>query len=268
MDWKSKEPLTALKALLGESPANMWAALIPQGILWCFRRFCIQKLMTLGGDSLLLDELWEDHLELFTSYAPEGLKAYSALWFQPQNLVKLHTTLDGYNDFFVSVIRDIDTSLQTDSEEEVQVAISTFLDEGIRDCILEWLAGDAMIYMIYPKDESEYDTFPESRFVSLVQSMILINSRAGPPGPVEPPAVPLPPPSPAVEPEPEPEPEPLPKTEPKTVKAAISHRNKTLRKHGPRANHKVITPIKSKRTGKTRRNAASSGSKASSSVKE
>jgi hypothetical protein len=202
MDWTTSEPRNVLKKLLGHTPNSLWGALIPQVILWCFRRFCIDKLVNLKG-GLLMDEIWEDHLELFTLYAPEGLKVYSSIWFQPDNLTKLNSTLQQYNEFFVSVIRSIDNSLQKDEEEE-QVAISKFLDEDIRDCIMEWLAGDTIIYCIYPKTEEEYDVFPDSIFSTLVQALIQKSTsslegipnplydnipktkRAAPPGPVTP----------------------------------------------------------------------------------
>ena len=65
-------PANQLTTLLGPKPTHPWGALIPQVLLWCFRRFCVKSL-TEAYVTPITDELWDDHLELIRLYAPRGL---------------------------------------------------------------------------------------------------------------------------------------------------------------------------------------------------
>jgi hypothetical protein len=100
------DPYEKLKRILGAAPSHPWAALIPQALLWSFRRFCIQKLIVQEGT--LMEYLWEDHLELIHSYAPKGLELASIDWLTPENVAYMSSSLESYNEFFIEIIEIID----------------------------------------------------------------------------------------------------------------------------------------------------------------
>ena len=102
-------PANQLTTLLGPKPTHPWGALIPQVLLWCFRRFCVKSL-TEAYVTPITDELWDDHLELIRLYAPRGLESISISWMTPENIEFVHSlfmytkenneiSLQGYKDY-------------------------------------------------------------------------------------------------------------------------------------------------------------------------
>ena len=78
-------PVNQLTTLLGPTPTHPWEALIPQILLWSFRRFCIIKLSK-TTDTPITEQIWDDHMELIRVYAPKGLDCVTTTWITDENI--------------------------------------------------------------------------------------------------------------------------------------------------------------------------------------
>jgi hypothetical protein len=273
MDWATLNASNRLKTLLGPPPVHPWAGLIPQVLLWSFRRFCIQHLISSTTEHLT-DHLWEDHLDLIRQYAPKGLETVSASWMTPENIQYLAFSLDDLNILFIDFIGTIDYALDME-DEDLQGKISEFLDDTIRKLIFEWLVPVNQEILIYPMREELENEFTDLQFMRLIQSLLTYSKRrsaeiqatmAPVPAPVaapsnpeetpdddfhdlpeeeapaqEAPAAPAPPAESVSAPQPPPTtplpppPPPPPSGSVTSAAAALKHR-RTMRRHGNRAN--------------------------------
>ena len=165
-----------LRALLGSKPRDEapWGALLPQLLLWCFRRFCVEKLMILG-DALLLDQVWEDYFELVQNYAPKGLQMIGKIWLTPDHLDQMVSTPDEYNELFLDILEMIDLAL-AEEDDLAQDQLSKFLDEDIRRTVLEWIPEDNP-FCIYPTKSEDEDHFPDKKFIQLIKTIVHISEK-------------------------------------------------------------------------------------------
>jgi hypothetical protein len=214
---ESFNPLDQLKTLLGPKPNHPWGALIPQVLLWCFRRFCIEKL-TEEYDTPLTEQVWDDHLELIHLHAPRGLESATGSWMTPENIDHVHSSLEEYNRYFLEFLIAIDNAM-ANNDSEMENMISGFLDIDIKNVILEWLGEDEE-FLIFPLKDEDEDEFTDEQFTRLLGA--LMNSQ-----PAEPPAE-----EPPVEEPPAEEPPAAEEPEVKTIAEAISRR-RTLRASKP-----------------------------------
>ena len=167
---KSFDPVIQLKALLGDKPNHPWGALIPQVLLWCFRRFCIQKL-TETSEELLLDQLWDDHFDLIHQHAPKGLESVSSSWFTPENIEHVNSSLEEYNRFFMEVLVMIDHSVR-ESDEDSENAVAEFLDVKIKEIVNDWLDVEFKPFLIFPINDEDEDEFTEKQFNDLLDALM------------------------------------------------------------------------------------------------
>ena len=159
-----------LKTLLGDKPNHPWGALIPQVLLWCFRRFCIQKLIEIS-DLLLLEQLWDDHLDLIHQHAPKGLESVSASWFTPENIEHVHSSLEEYNRFFMEVLVAIDNAVR-ESDSDAENSIAEFLDVDIKNVVRDWLGEEYTSFLIFPMDDDADDEFTDDQFNKLLDALM------------------------------------------------------------------------------------------------
>ena len=198
-------PKKQLEELLGPTPTHPWAALIPQVLLWSFRRYCVQKLILSEGS--LEESLCEDILELVHMYCAKGLEVVSIDWFTPENIEQVSSPLENYMRFFTAFCKELDRTIEED-DYKTQDALSDFLDESIGAMISAWLGTKFARFLIFPLDAEDDDEFTEAHFSRLINSLLAYSHAA--PTPV--PTVAEPPP--VEEPIPEPEPEPEPRKRP------------------------------------------------------
>jgi hypothetical protein len=161
------EKLNELKKLLGPPATNAWAALIPQIILWCFRRFCIQHLAD-AHIAALNDYIWTDMVDFVEKYAPEGLSK-AAMWLTPENIQDVHSSLDDYNKLCTDILLYLDAALM-DENEAVQNEMSDLLDEGIYRTFADWVVNKELL--IFPTDTENGDVMPVEKFTALIQYLI------------------------------------------------------------------------------------------------
>jgi len=140
--WLTSEPNDKLRALLGPPPQTPWAALIPQIILWSFRRFCVKHLLD-AGTAALAEFIWTDMSEFIESYGP-GLDTSD--WLTPEHVNELHSSIEDYNRLCTDIIQDFDAALM-DENVPVQDAISDFLD-GLYEVVEAWIGESP--FMIFP----------------------------------------------------------------------------------------------------------------------
>ena len=191
-------PTERINILLGPSTTDTWACLIPQVLLWCFRRFCIEKLMVFEGT--LYESLWDDHLELVQRYCPKGLEK-SIEWMTPENILTLHTSLELYNKFFVDFVIQLDIVIMGE-DDAAQDEMSEFLDTKICSIISDWVSKKSLL--IFPMNPKEDDEF--LHMGKLIETLLDdVSAQIKPPPPPQPkPPQPKPKPQPLYRPNPEP----------------------------------------------------------------
>lgn len=243
MDWQAND---RLRTLLGPKPTHPWGALIPQLLLWSFRRFCVEKLLYCL-DQPLSEQVWDDHLELVNRYCPHGLESVCATWLTEDNLALVHSPLEDYNTFFLDFVKVIDSALESDSEEE-QTHVSEFLDETVRKLCREWvLEGPMEKFFIFPMEEEKDDIFTAEQMLQLIDNLIEYSkgradkilekepAAAEATEPQQPAAIPIEPPPPS------------------QIAEAMRRRRTTFRAHGHRANRNT-TLRRGRARAKTRKN--------------
>jgi hypothetical protein len=164
------KPVSRLIELLGPKPTHPWGALIPQVLLWSFRRFCIEKLVQ-ACNTPLTDQMWDDYLELVSVYAPKGLNTIAVDWIIPENIGFVSSSLEEYNRFFIEFLDIVDHVLKVD-DNDTQDAVSNFLDSTMGDIIEGWLSGDYRVFLIYPMDEAAENQFTDEQCSKLINALI------------------------------------------------------------------------------------------------
>jgi hypothetical protein len=166
---ESFNPVSQLTTLLGPKPNHPWGALIPQVLLWCFRRFCILKLSE-PYEAPLAEQVWDDHLDLIHLYAPSGLESAASAWLTPENVDHVHSSLEEYNRFFIESLVAIDTAM-TKPDSDMESMMSEFLDINIKGIIRTWLVGEYTPFLIFPMKDEDDDEFTDEQFSTLITSL-------------------------------------------------------------------------------------------------
>lgn len=162
--------MNQLKTLLGPKPNHPWGAIIPQVLLWSFRRFCFNKLVQIS-EILENEQLWDDHMELIHLYAPRGLESVASSWFSPESVDYVYSSLEEYNMFFLEFLITVDEILiSVDTEAENNVA--NFLDEEMGVIILEWLGEEYKPFLIFPMNSDSEDEFTDEQLTKLVTALV------------------------------------------------------------------------------------------------
>lgn len=177
MDAAVFDPKKQLEKLLGPRPNHPWAALIPQVLLWSFRRFCVEKLTLSEGG--LEENLCDDLLELVHMYCAKGLEVVSIDWFTPDNIEEVSSPLGDYMRFFIEFSRELDSSLEKD-DETTQDILSEFLDEVMGKTIQKWLDATHSNLFIFPLEVEDDDEFSEAQFSRLINALLMYSYKSAP----------------------------------------------------------------------------------------
>lgn len=119
----------------------------------------------------LADQIWYDHPELVSKYAPKGLDTVSMDWLSPENVEYVHSPLEEWDLFFSECIVAIDTAMAED-DEEAQDMLSEFLDHEILTILRSWLEDEFHRFMIFPQSEADDDLFTDKQCGDLVQALL------------------------------------------------------------------------------------------------
>ena len=168
-------PKKDLIRLLGPPPSHPWAALIPQVLLWSFRRFCVEKLVLSEGG--LEESMCDDVLELVHKYCAKGLEVVSMDWFTPENIEQVSSPLEDYMAFFRGFCKELDVSVEANDDKRQDV-LSEVLDESMGESITEWLK-DHPTLLIFPIDVEDDDDFTEAQFSRLINALLVFSYKAG-----------------------------------------------------------------------------------------
>jgi hypothetical protein len=161
------DPVSQLETLLGPRPSHPWAALIPQILLWSFRRFCIAKLCK-TSDASLTEQIWDNHTELIDLYAPKGLEVAAAIWITPENIDLVHSSLEDYNYFFLEVLAMIDGAL-VHEDADAEDMMATFLDTKMSEIIYDWVENKD--FLIFPMANDDDDVFSDEQYMKLLVNL-------------------------------------------------------------------------------------------------
>lgn len=167
-------PKKDLIRLLGPPPSHPWAALIPQVLLWSFRRFCVEKLVLSEGG--LEESMCDDVLELVHKYCAKGLEVVSMDWFTPENIEQVSSPLEDYMEFFRRFCRELDASVEANDDKRQDV-LSEVLDESMGESVIEWLK-DHPTLLIFPMDVEDDDEFTEAQFSRLINALLVFSYKS------------------------------------------------------------------------------------------
>ena len=166
----SFNPKDELQKILGPTPTHPWAALIPQILLWCFRRFCVQKLVLFEGT--LEENLCEELLDIVHTYSPNGLEMVSIEWFTPENIEQVSTPLEDYMAFFSKFCKYLDATIRV-NDYDTQDILSEFLDSSMATIISGWLDEKHRCFLIFPTEGVDDDSFSEVQFSKLINALLM-----------------------------------------------------------------------------------------------
>ena len=163
------DPVNQLTTLLGPTPTHPWEALIPQILLWSFRRFCIIKLCK-TSETPITEQIWDDHMELIRVYAPKGLECVTTTWITDENIEYVHSSLRDYNIFFLNILTMMDSAFVY-SDTVAEDIISKFLDAEMPQVVNTWM-GDLKDFLIFPTSSENDDEFTDDQFVKVLTALM------------------------------------------------------------------------------------------------
>jgi len=163
------DPVNQLTTLLGPTPTHPWEALIPQILLWSFRRFCIIKLCK-TAETPITEQIWDDHMELIRVYAPKGLECVTTTWITDENIEYVHSSLRDYNIFFLNILTMIDSAYEH-SDTVAEDIISKFLDAEMPQTVNTWM-GDLKDFLIFPMSFEYEDEFTDDQFAKVLTALM------------------------------------------------------------------------------------------------
>jgi hypothetical protein len=138
--------------LLKTLPRNSWDAVLTQVILWSFRRFCVAKL---SSDT----DLWDDSIDLVTTYAPASFHPLLAEWLSPEKMGHLHRLTELDADLRALVVK---------LEGEEQEATAEYLDVGLSPEIETWLGAAYAPYSLFPTPDEPDETVDATKLNAIV----------------------------------------------------------------------------------------------------
>jgi hypothetical protein len=160
-----------MEAYLLKSPTTQWQAVLTQLLLLSFRRFCVERLSKETNS----DSLWDNSLELITSYAPKHFKPYFDSWLQPEKIAQIRDLqeLDG-------ILRELVTQIDTaviENDDEKQDNLAELLDTELHSLIKDWLGTRYQQLLLFPSDEEQEGDDTRMKFVVL--SLSIYEKRQG-----------------------------------------------------------------------------------------
>lgn len=155
-----------INLLQAHPPKDTWSALLPQVLLWSFRRFCVCMISMEDASESFAGTTWEDHIELITEFAPPPLKPYLDDWLQPEHMshVENLTALDHFLRRFV-------TALEKAIEEEdgeTQDALASLLDDEMSSILETWLGPTHAHFSLFPTQEEDDDTIDTTKLNAIL----------------------------------------------------------------------------------------------------
>jgi hypothetical protein len=138
--------------LVKQAPRSPWDAVLTQLVLWSFRRFCANRIIT-GGDSL-----WDDHISLLTEFAPPQFKPHLDEWIEHLQSIPNLSELDGK-------LRTIVADLE---DEEKEDDLSLLLDVDLSKQIQAWLGKTFAPFSLFPGEDESDDSIDQTKLNSIV----------------------------------------------------------------------------------------------------
>ena len=138
--------------LVKQAPRSPWDAVLTQLVLWSFRRFCANRIIT--GD----DTLWEDHISLLTEFAPPQFKPHLDEWIEHLQSIPNLSDLD-------AKLRAIVADLE---DEEKEDDLSLLLDVDLSKQIQVWLGKTFAPFSLFPGEDDSDDSIDQTKLNSIV----------------------------------------------------------------------------------------------------
>ena len=138
--------------LVKQAPRSPWDAVLTQLVLWSFRRFCANRIIT--GD----DTLWEDHISLLTEFAPPQFKPHLDEWIEHLQSIPNLSDLD-------AKLRAIVADLE---DEEKEDDLSLLLDVDLSKQIQAWLGKTFAPFSLFPGEDDSDDSIDQTKLNSIV----------------------------------------------------------------------------------------------------
>ena len=138
--------------LVKQAPRSPWDAVLTQLVLWSFRRFCANRIIT-GGDSL-----WDDHISLLTEFAPPQFKPHLDEWIEHLQSIPNLSELDGK---LRAIVADLE-------DEEKEDDLSLLLDVDLSKQIQAWLGKTFAPFSLFPGEDESDDSIDQTKLNSIV----------------------------------------------------------------------------------------------------
>jgi hypothetical protein len=150
-------------------PTSKWDVLLPQIVLYSYKRFCMARLAEDASAVLIADpvdlsgglpasseSLWSSQIELVSAFAPEPFKAFLEEWWKPE-ITEQVSMLEELDTYLRNLTIEFDTALLTDDFEKQNI-IAELLEEDFYLHFQNWITDDFKEYFFFPSVDTDDDT--------------------------------------------------------------------------------------------------------------
>lgn len=154
-------------------PTSKWDVLLPQIVLYSYKRFCMARLAEDASAVLIADpvdlsgglpasneSLWSSQIELVSAFAPEIVKPFLEEWWKPE-ITEQVSILEDLDVYLRNLTIEFDTALLTDHFEK-QNEIAELLEEDFYLYFQNWIPDEFKDYFFFPTVDADDDTLNSS----------------------------------------------------------------------------------------------------------
>jgi hypothetical protein len=147
-------------------PISKWEVLLPQVVLYSYKRFCMARLADdpsallisdpldlSGGIPVSKEGLWPSQIDLVSTFGPEIFKPYIQEWWRPE-LAETVSALEELDVYLRELTVEFDESLVSENLEK-QNCIAELLEEDFYLYFDTWIPDEFREYFFFPSMEEQ-----------------------------------------------------------------------------------------------------------------
>lgn len=157
-------------------PTNKWEVLLPQVVLYSYKRFCMARLSEdpsallisdpldlSGGIPITKDALWPSQIDLVSTFGPELFKPYIQEWWRPE-LAETVSALEELDVYLRELTVEFDEALVSEDVEKQNI-IAELLEEDFYMYFDTWIPDEFRGYFFFPSVEDEEKILPKLQHI-------------------------------------------------------------------------------------------------------
>lgn len=162
-------------------PTNKWEVLLPQVVLYSYKRFCMARLAEdpsallisdpldlSGGIPITKDALWPSQIDLVSTFGPELFRPYIQEWWRPE-LAETVSALEELDVYLRELTVEFDEALVSENVEKQNI-IAELLEEDFYMYFDTWIPDEFRGYFFFPSVEEQ----EEERILPKLQHILFL----------------------------------------------------------------------------------------------